>query len=148
MLNKRHTSARQLHIQKRTGFWVKPTGPQETMSDLIWLPGSPGTWRSHPAGTEDVSRVGKTWVPSQVKGWSAPPGRWLAVGILVCPEAVASSDTSRVSPDPRRLQAVGGMRCAVMSAAAQVSGHPEAGLGVWQEVGGWQQLGVGGLPSG
>ena len=104
-------------------------------------------WDLVSAGT-DVSRVGKTWVPSQVKGWPAPPGRWRAVGILICPEAVASSDTSRVSPDPRRLQAVGGMRCTVMAAAAQVSGHPEAGLGVWQGAGGWQRLGVGGLPSG
>ena len=35
-----------------------------------------------------------------------------------------------------------------MAAAAQVSGHPQAGLGVWQGAGGWQRPGVGGLPSG
>ena len=92
--------------------------------------------------------VGKAWVPSQVKVWPTPPEQWQAVGILVCPEAVASSDTSRGSPDRQSLQAVGGMRCTVMAAAAQVSGHPEAGLGVWQGAGGWQRPGVGGLPSG
>ena len=41
---------------------------------------------------------------------------------------MVSSVTSRVSPDRQRLQAVDGMRCTVMAATAQVSGHPEAGL--------------------
>ena len=64
--------------------------------------------------------VGKAWVPSQVKVWPTPPEQWQAVGILVCPEAVASSDTSRVNPDRQRLQAAGGMRCTVMAATARL----------------------------
>lgn len=53
-----------------------------------------------------------------------------------CPGAVASSDTSWVCRDRWRLQSVSGRRCMVTEAAAQVSGHIDAGPVAWQgEVG-------------
>lgn len=66
-----------------------------------------------------------------------------------CPGAVASSDTSWVRRDRWRLQSVRGRRWIVMAAAAQVSGHIDAGLVAWQgEVGnGWSGGGGGGLSS-
>ena len=147
MLNKRHTSERQLHIQKRTGIWVKPTGSQEKMSDSVWLPGTPGTWQSHPAGTEDVSgsREGFSSTGERLAG----PSRMVASCWNPC-LSKGCGQLSHLPGESRSPKAAGCGWNAVHGDGRHSAGlwPPRGGPGVWQEVGGWQWPGVGGLPRG
>jgi len=75
--DKRHTSERQLRIEKRTGFWAKRTGPREKENE--WLDLAARHPRDLAAIWQEQKRRG-LWeeggqrVPRQARGWPAPPG--------------------------------------------------------------------------
>lgn len=117
MLNKRHTSERQLRIEK--GTWAKRTGPQEkervTGPDCQQPLGPYG----HLAGAEEVSgRRGVERVSLEARGWPAPPRGWVASCWNQCPGTAAGSDTSWLSSDRWRPQSGGGARWGASAAAA------------------------------